>query len=61
MLHRPHIGFRQALWMASQAILWAGLILLLVLAVLPRVTPYDVLVVRGGGSTQPGSSRSGAS
>jgi signal peptidase len=38
--------------MATQAVLWAALLMLLVLAMLPRVTPYDVLVVRGG-SMQP--------
>ncbi len=48
MQHRPHIRFRQALWVAAQAILWAALLTLLVLSVLPRISSYDVLVVRGG-------------
>ncbi len=48
MEHRPLLAIRKGLWVALQTFLWAALLILLVMSVLPRVSPYDVLVVRGG-------------
>lgn len=36
------------LWMATQAGLWAVLLGFLALLVLPRISPFDILIVRGG-------------
>jgi signal peptidase len=36
------------LWMAGQALLWGVLLCFLALLVIPRVSPFDILIVRGG-------------
>ena len=48
MPRRPLIAVKQGVWVAMQAVLWVALLTLVVMSVLPRITPYDVLVVRGG-------------
>ena len=48
MPHRPQIAVRRVVWVVTQTALWVPLLVLLVLSALPRLTPYDVLVVRGG-------------
>ncbi len=35
-------------WMTAQALLWGVLLCFLALVALPRVSPFDVLIVRGG-------------
>ena len=52
MARRLRRAFQPTLRTALEAVLWVPLLALVVFAVLPRLTPYDVLVVRGS-SMQP--------
>jgi signal peptidase len=45
-------------WVAAQAVLWWALLCFLVLLAIPRVTHFDILIVRGG-SMQPTIARGG--